>query len=87
MEFFGRSHDYFSRVKAADKNKILGKLPVRRAGPPIVEFIELQCGGAWACAIIDQLPMLTSVVACRRRDARGLRKRLCLHVAPSQEQQ
>jgi hypothetical protein len=24
MEFFGRSHDYFSRVKAADKNKVLG---------------------------------------------------------------
>jgi len=27
MEFCGRSHDYFSRVKAADKNKILGNLP------------------------------------------------------------
>jgi hypothetical protein len=27
MEFCGRSHDYFSRVKAADTNKILGKLP------------------------------------------------------------
>jgi hypothetical protein len=26
MEFCGRSHDYFSRVKAADKNKILGNL-------------------------------------------------------------
>ncbi|ANV99373.1 hypothetical protein LMTR13_03450 [Bradyrhizobium icense] len=27
MEICGRSHDYFSRVKAADKNKTLGKLP------------------------------------------------------------
>src|SRR5262245_3016120 len=27
MEFCGRSHDYFSRVKAADMNKILEELP------------------------------------------------------------
>jgi hypothetical protein len=27
MEFSGSSHDYFSRVKAAEKNKILGSLP------------------------------------------------------------
>jgi hypothetical protein len=27
MEICGRSHDYFSRVKAADKNKILEELP------------------------------------------------------------
>ena len=27
MEFYGSSHDYFSRVKAADTNKILEKSP------------------------------------------------------------
>jgi hypothetical protein len=39
MEFCGWSHDYFSRVKAADTNKILEDLPAAarpmasRAGP------------------------------------------------------
>ncbi|MEH2552488.1 hypothetical protein V1286_000017 [Bradyrhizobium algeriense] len=36
MEFSGRSQDYFSRVKAADKNKTLGSLhgsTVRCRGP------------------------------------------------------
>jgi hypothetical protein len=84
MEFCGRSHDYFSRVKAADTNKIVGKLPgvaARRQARQAHSSISWRRRAASmnrrrVRAKFDQPRMLTPVVACRRRDVRDLRSPL-----------
>jgi hypothetical protein len=74
MEFFGKPHDYFNRVKTADENPNVAAIAAfqrRTASERInssISWTSVSAQLAWAD--FDQLRMLTPVVACRRRDVR-----------------